>query len=287
VNSCSKNRNGHNCYADRTIARNREGPFVVSLLRDMPTPKHLRARIVSRQDLAPDLWKIRLHPEQPIVFQPGQYATLGVETQGSIAERPYSICSSPEEPDIEFFFELVAEGDLTPQLHPLGPGDEVLIRPACKGLFTFDRKSGRTRHLMVATVTGVAPFLSMIRTMVRRPEAGHHLYLLVGASRSWEFGYVEELQGLARANEWLDFIPTVSRCWEDPEWRGERGRVDDILRKYADRFELSPADTSAYLCGHPAMIINARRILERRGFLKNSIKEENYFVLKPQERRAA
>ena len=246
----------------------------------MVAAKHLRAQIVSRQDYAPDLWSIRIAPEQPLPFKPGQYATLGVPKDGKIIERPYSIVSSPAEPEVEFFFELVPEGALTPLLHPLGTGAELLVRPACKGLFTLDRKSGRTRHLMVATVTGVAPFVSMVRTMVRQPEEGHQLFVLEGASRSWEFAYAHELEETARNHPWLKFFPTVSRVWEDPEWRGERGRVDDVLRKYTDLLGLTPENTSAYLCGHPTMIENARGMLRRAGFPKESVKEEIYFVLK-------
>lgn len=253
----------------------------------MTVTRHLRASIVSRRDFAPDLWSIRVRIEEPILFKPGQYATLGIEENGRVMERPYSICSSPEEGEVEFFFELVPHGLLTPRLHALGPGDQLLVRPACKGLFCFDTRSGRTKHLMVGTVTGVAPFLSMIRTFARRSEPGHRLYLLIGASRSWEFGYADELRELSRSNPWLEFVPAVSRPREDPAWRGELGRVEDVLRKHTDRFGLSPGDTTAYLCGHPGMIATARGILERQGFEKAGINEEIYFPLKPAEKLAA
>ncbi len=246
----------------------------------MAPVKHLRAPIVSRQDYAPDLWSIRIAPEQPLSFKPGQYATLGVMRDGKVLERPYSIVSSPDESEVEFFFELVPQGDLTPLLHGLGAGAELLVRPACKGLFMLDRKSGHPKHLLVATVSGVAPYVSMVRTLARQPEEGLELIVLQGASRSWEFAYARELQEIAARSPWLHFIPTVSRVWEDPEWRGERGRADDVVRKYADQFGLTPENTTAYLCGHPTMIENVRGILQRAGFPKESIKEEVYFVLK-------
>lgn len=243
--------------------------------------KHLQAEILWREDYAPDLWSIRIRPEQPMAFRPGQYATLGVHEHGKIWERPYSIVSSPDERDLEFFFELVTLGDLTPLLYKLQTGDRLFVRPACKGLFTFDGKSGRKRHLMVATVTGVAPFVSMVRSLVRQPEPGHDLYVLQGASRSWEFAYARELLQAACVHPWLKYIPTVSRFWEDPDWDGEIGRVDDVLRKYTDQLRLTAEDTTAYLCGHPTMIANVRGVLERIGFAKDSIREEIYFVLKP------
>ena len=181
---------------------------------------------------------------------------------------------------MEFFFELVPEGALTPLLHPLGTGAELLVRPACKGLFTLDRKSGRTRHLMVATVTGVAPFVSMVRTMVRQPEEGHQLFVLEGASRSWEFAYAHELEETARNHPWLKFFPPSAASGKIPNGGASAGGWTTYCAKYTDLLGLTPENTSAYLCGHPTMIENARGMLRRAGFPKESVKEEIYFVLK-------
>ena len=98
-------------------------------------------------------------------FAPGQYATLGIERPEKRSERPYSIVSSPYEDEIEFFFELVPQGELTPHIYKLQIGDEMLMRKVPKGRFTLDTKGGRTNHLLVSTVTGVAPFVSYIRSL--------------------------------------------------------------------------------------------------------------------------
>ncbi len=250
----------------------------------VPEDKFYRATITKRADFAPDLWMIRVAPGGAFPFQPGQYATLGVETPGKRMERPYSIVSSPYESELEFFFELVLEGDLTPLLHPLRTGETVLMRKSAKGRFTLDTKSGRTRHLLVSTVTGVAPFVSYVRSLAsdwrEKKFAGeHHLYLLNGASRSWEFGYHPELEKIAAEVPWLTYVPTVSRPWEDVEWRGETGRVDDLLRKYTDQWSLAKENTTAYLCGHPEMVEHGKGILLRRGFPKEHVKEEIYWIL--------
>ncbi len=243
------------------------------------TSKHMKGRITWRADFAPDLWSIRIAPEQPLSFKPGQYATLGVMQDGARPlERPYSIVSSPVEPEMEFFFELVPEGELTPKLHKLGVGQEVLMRRACKGLFQLDRKSGHSKHFMLSTVTGVAPYVSMVRTLARSPEPGLEITVLQVGSRSWELGYREELEKLAQEHSWLRFIPSVSRFWEDPNWRGERGRAEDLVRKYADQFGMTSENTTPYLCGHPNMIENAKGILLRAGWPKEGIKEEIYWV---------
>jgi ferredoxin/flavodoxin---NADP+ reductase len=246
--------------------------------------KFYRARVTKRVDFAPDLWMMRVQPGGEFNFVSGQYATLGLEHEGKRTERPYSIVSAPFEDEIEFFFELVPEGALTPRLFKLQPHDEVLMRKIAKGRFTLDRESGRKHHLLVSTVTGVAPFVSFVRTLAKdwregRFDGSHHLYLLNGASRPWEFGYKEELLRFEAELPWFKYVPTVSRPWEQSDWPGETGRTDDVLRKYADQWELDATNTTAYLCGHPDMITNSKAILKRRGFVdRTAIKEEVYWI---------
>src|ERR1700739_883644 len=147
--------------------------------------KHYRARITKRVDLAPELWMIRIDPGAEFKFTPGQYATLGVEGEDKRSERPYSIASSPYEKEIEFFFELVPHGELTPRIYELKPAAELLMRKVSNGRFTLDTASGRKNHLLICTVTGVAPYVSFVRTLYKdwkegRFAGGPKLYLLNG-----------------------------------------------------------------------------------------------------------
>src|SRR4029077_16474662 len=146
-------------------------PGTAQLLREtiMTTAddKHYRAKITKRVDLAPELWVIRIDPGAEFKFIPGQYATLGVQVETKRSERPYSIASSPYEKEIEFFFELVPNGELTPKIYSLKPGDEVLMRKVSKGRFALDTVSGRKNHLLICTVTGVAPYVSFVRTLYK------------------------------------------------------------------------------------------------------------------------
>ena len=227
--------------------------------------KHYRARVTNRTDFAPDLWMIRIRSEGEFKFVPGQYATLGIEHDGKRTERPYSIVSSPVEDEIEFFIEHVPEGALTPLLYKLQPGDEVLMRKVPKGRFSLDIQGERKNHLLISTVTGVAPFVSYVRTLSKdwkegRFDGSHKLFLLNGASRRWEFGYLDELNQFHKELPWFKYVPTVSRPWDHSDWPGETGRADDILRKYADQWELDAGNTIAYLCGHPEMIEHSKEI---------------------------
>lgn len=157
------------------------------------------------------------------------------------------------------------------------------MRKIPKGRFTLDTKSGRKNHLLLCTVTGVAPFVSYIRSLEKDSREGkfageRHLYVINAASRSHEFGYREEFEKTAKVFPWLTYVASISRPWEDPDWKGETGRVEDLVRKYADAWGLDGSNTSGYLCGHPQMIDNSKGILRRRGFPKESIREEVYWI---------
>jgi len=276
----------------------------------VPADKFLTATITSRREISEDLWAIRIDTGSPFPFAAGQYATLGLAGPAGLVERAYSIASSPYERELEFFIELVPAGELTPLLYRLHVGDTVSVRKAAKGRFLIDvhaspaetpspeprapspgpsvahsaKAGAATDHLFLCTVTGVAPFLSLVRTLAQdardgKPPSDLRLFLIEGASRSSELGYNDELEQFARELPWLTYVPTVSRVWEDAGWSGEVGRVDDIIRKYADQWIPDPARGMAHLCGHPSMIEHGKAILARRGWPKNRLKEESYFIL--------
>lgn len=90
-------------------------------------------------------------------------------------------------------------------------------------------------------------------------------------------GYVAELTRLANELPWLTYIPTISRPWEEPGWEGETGRVEDVLRKYADAAGVRPGHGGVFLCGNPQMVRNARAIMRRSGLAGKTVREEQYW----------
>ena len=243
---------------------------------------HVTAVVSSRRDVSSGLWIVRLRPEEKIPFLPGQYITVGLPSGSRLIERPYSVASSPRDPELEFFLELVPGGHLSPHLYDVPSWGEVQLRRLAKGRFLFDDQSGRPFHFMVATVTGVAPFMSMLREMTARHAEGepvrYRVALLHAASVGRELGYCEELSGYARRFEWFHYIPTISRVWLDPGWKGELGRAEEVLRKHLDNLGFTAAQTTAYACGNPTMIENAKGIFQRAGFPTESFKQEIYWM---------
>lgn len=248
----------------------------------MDAAKFISARIVERLDVTSELAIFRLAPEDnAYTFLPGQYATLGVEHAGKLIERPYSVASAPHEPFLEFFIELVPHGSLTPRIFALGLGATITVRRRFTGRFILDAAK-RKNHLMVATVTGIAPFISMLRAYHVASETPPPLRFTVlhGASWSQDFGpYCDELKRIEAEDDCVRYVPTVSRAQQDAGWQGEVGRVEDVLRKYADRLPLGSGELAAYLCGNPQMIENARGCLQRARIAPEQIHTEQYFPL--------
>lgn len=256
---------------------------MITSVHSQTQARYCEAELIERTDVSANLAILRLRVSEQPSFTAGQFATIGLAVDGEVVERPYSIVSSPHEPFLEFFIELVPGGSLTPKLWELKLGSTILVRPRIVGQLTLDTRV--THHLMLATVTGVAPFVSILRTQQidrKRGGATNHRFLVIqGASQSSDFGpYRRELEELSRG-EWLTYIPTISRPWAEPSWKGETGRIEDVLRKHTDLLGFDHTNSIAYACGHPQMVANVKAILARAGFRKDQLKEEKYFSLDP------
>jgi ferredoxin/flavodoxin---NADP+ reductase len=240
-----------------------------------------RATIVRREDFTDDLFVLWLQPQIEFAFKPGQYITIGAEG----LERPYSIVSAPVEPLIEVFIERVPPdqgGKLTPILHARRVGEMVTIRPKAKGRFTL--RAAVTHHVMVATVTGIAPYVSMIRQFMHDQASAVGLgercrfFVMHGASYQDEFVYDGELRRLSEKHPHvIEYIPSVSRPSEarNAEWNGAVGRINVILEDSVARWSPPKDDTLIYLCGNPGMIEDATQRLLPKGW---SIAQEQYWT---------
>ncbi|MFN3596372.1 MAG: FAD-binding oxidoreductase [Rubricoccaceae bacterium] len=252
---------------------------------------YLRATLARRHDVTPDLAVFWLRPERPVPFEAGQYVTLALPgADGRPVRRAYSVLSAPHEPLLELFIERVEGGALTPSLFRLPEGAVVGLRPRAAGHFVRD--PARHRHVCACTVTGVAPFLSMLRHHAAARATGAELpterfLVLYGASHAAELGpYADELRRLARDERgthagdmpWLVAVPTISRPWDNPGWTGERGRVGDVLRKHLDATGWPPETVAGYACGNPQMVANVRGLLARAGLAPEHVHDELYYT---------
>ena len=229
-------------------------------LQKLPT-----AKIVRRQDYTDDLFKVWIEPSVPFAFKPGQYITIGCQN----IERPYSIASAPYEAEIELFIEHVLPehgGKLTPLLYAQHVGDIVSMRPRAKGIFTLDERY--TDHVLVGTVTGIAPYVSYVRQFLHDGKSGHRFWVMEGASHWDEFIYDEEFIDLSKAHDFIKFVPTVSRpnAERNKDWQGPTGRVNTIVEEHVERWGLAKENTLLYLCGNPGMIEDVKERMGTKGW---------------------
>lgn len=236
-------------------------------------PKLLEAKVTNRIDVTEDLLIMCITKPDGYTFKPGQYCTIGIDG----LERAYSIVSAPHESELELFVELVhpPDGMLTPEIWKLKEGDIITIRPRAKGIFTFKPKY--QKHLFVATVTGVVPYISILRDYLHYNQTGHQFYLLFGASYQSEFTYKDEIVKISQSHsDLIKFVPTVSRPQEtaNSSWEGEIGRVNKIVGKYIEQYNLDVENTLIYACGHPGMIEDVKEKWVPNGF---KVEEERFW----------
>lgn len=224
----------------------------------------LQAEITCIEEVAHDLRRMWFRPEVPLQnYVPGRYCTLEVEG----VKRPYSIVSMASDGNFELFIELVEKGELTPKLWLLKEGDRVGIFPRVKGIFTLEEHF--TNHLMVATVTGIVPFMSILEARLGDASDGNRFFVFYGASYQDELAYHTQLTEWAEQYpDKLTYIATVSRPDEDrnASWSPgsenglTTGRVNEILHQYilgcttVFGEEVHCHSGVLYTCGHPGMM---------------------------------
>ena len=252
-----------------------------------PDAPQYNASLVSRSDATESLgyFTVRFDGEAT-PFEPGQYMTIGVFTEGEpdvpprIVQRPYSVASDPGvagSEGYEMYVRLVEGGLFTPLLWRLPLGHRMrMIGP--KGKFTLEPDDDRT-HLFISSGTGNAPFVSMMKSLLREGRPRRTVFLN-GVSYARDLGYRELLEGWERDSGYpLQFIPTVSRANapENAGWEGRWGRVESIVGPVVEELGLTPDNSIAYICGNPDMILAAEATLLERGFPEEQVKKELYW----------
>jgi NAD(P)H-flavin reductase len=212
-------------------------------------------------------------------FVPGQYMTIGIVANGKLLQRPYSVASDPHDAGsagYEFLVRLLPDGRFTPVLWQLREGHRVrLIGP--KGKLTLEPQDDRV-HLFVSSGTGCAPFVSMLRSLLRTRQPRRCVFLN-GVSYESDLAYRAILEGWQAKGEYpLTYVPTVSRPGEasNAGWRGRTGRVESIVASVCDEQRLEPSNVAVYICGQPAMAAAVEALLVARGFAKEQMRKEVY-----------
>ncbi|MBU1699177.1 MAG: ferredoxin--NADP reductase [Candidatus Eisenbacteria bacterium] len=262
--------------------------------------REINAVLSQKIEVAPGLIVIRVAPDgwELGPFKPGQYAVLGLpgsapRCEGSDADEPelppdkvipraYSIASSSRPGEyLEFYIALVRSGALTPRLFNLNIGDRLWLSEKMLGNFTLEKIPTDAHIVMVATGTGLAPYMSMVRTYLSE-NTGQQMAVIHGARHSWDLGYRSELEALQQISPFLTYIPIISRVADEPApWKGASGYVQDVwterlIKKYWG-FSPKPNHTHVFLCGNPAMIAAMEKVLQADRFVENTKKQPGQY----------
>jgi ferredoxin--NADP+ reductase len=265
-------------------------PLVERKPMKVTTMHEYNASVTQRVEVAPGLIILRVVLDgEVLAFEPGQYTVLGLRRKEArvmegesdpeeedqdpekMIRRAYSIASSSEGSDfLEFYVTLVPSGELTPRLFQLGLKDRLHVGGKATGLFTLDRVPEDRHVLLVATGTGLAPYMSMLRTQLVC-GGWRRFVILQGARFSWDLGYRAELTGLSRHCRNMIYLPVVSRPQADPSWKGLSGYLQDVLLsgivEERSGYPLTPEHFHVFLCGNPGMIAAGKELLFRQGFV--------------------
>ncbi|MGZ8252230.1 MAG: ferredoxin--NADP reductase [Methylophilaceae bacterium] len=207
-------------------------------------------------------------------FQAGQFVKIALELGGEIVGRPYSLVNGPDSRPLELYYINVPNGQLTSALVKLDVGDTILVTPRAHGFMILDEIPQAKNLWLLATGTGVGPFLSMLTTAKLWQRFGQ--VILVYAVRTLqELSYQERIsQVLAKHANQFSYVPFISR---EASTFAIPGRIpqaiDNGTLELHAGVKINASDSHFILCGNPQMIEDTTNSLVARGLKKHRRKE--------------
>ena len=220
------------------------------------------------------LFSFRTTRDRSYRFVPGQFARLGVPgaAEGSIVWRAYSIASAAHDEHLEFFSVVVPNGQFTSRLSRLREGDPIYVERKSYGFLTTDRFEAGRDLWMLATGTGLAPFLSILHDFATW-EHYENLVLVQSVRTEKELAYEDLIRGFEKSEYYAEYARKLRYArivTREPVPGALRDRVtkllaNGVLEKNID-LELDHDRSRIMLCGNPEMVEDSRKILVDRGF---------------------
>lgn len=240
---------------------------------DEPAAKTTSARILWMHRWSPRLLSFRISREAGFRFVPGQFARLGLlKENGTPVWRAYSMASATWDDYLEFYSIVVPDGAFTSQLEKLAVGDELMIERQAIGFFTTNRFADGRDLWMLATGTGLAPYLAILQdqTTWQRFER----LILVHCARTGEdLAYRDEIAALRQHPLWAEqghkliYQPVATR---EVLAGALHARLPELVRnaslESALGIPLSLDASRIMICGSPEMVRDTHKALMERGF---------------------
>jgi len=236
--------------------------------------KHTTETITEIRPWTDSLFSFRTTRDRGYRFVPGQFARLGVTdaASGEIVWRAYSIASANYDEHLEFFSVVVPGGAFTSRLAQLREGDPILVERKSYGFLTTDRFEAGRDLWMLATGTGLAPFLSILHDF-ETWERYENLILVQSVRTQRELAYEDLIRGFDSSEyyaEHADKLRYARIVTREPVPGALRDRVTQLLANGVLEenlgLKLDHDRSRIMLCGNPDMVEDTRSILVDRGF---------------------
>jgi len=224
----------------------------------------LQGRVVENRKWTEALFSLRVEAPR-LAFEAGQFVRIALDVEGERVARPFSFVNPPDDPLLEFYGIVVPEGPLSPRLARLEPGDTLWVAPRPAGFLVLSELPEAESLWLMSTGTGIAPFLSMLRS--ETPWKRYREIVLVhGVRHRSELVY----QDLIRSMPKLKYLSFVSR---EPAPGSLAGRITaavaDGRLEAAAGLRITPETSQVMLCGNPDMLTDTTAVLVARGLRKN------------------
>lgn len=236
-------------------------------------------KIVDKKVWADGLFTIQVEVDGVQEFKPGQFLQIGYQNGDEHVHRPYSV-ASPWGPRIEFFIVRVDGGQLTPYLWGLEPGAPLDVSHRAAGSFTLAKTPEAKELWLMATGTGLAPYIAMLRT--DEPWKRYSKIVVVhGVRLAQDLAYTAEFETFTNAHpDQFVYIPALTR--ESAEGALE-GRIPGLLKsgvlEEAAGCQMTAENSVVMLCGNPAMLDDMEAYLETRQMKRHRSKSPGHIVL--------
>ena len=233
------------------------------------------------------LFSFRTTRSEACKFESGQFVMVGLQLpDGRPLVRAYSIASSLEDPELEFYSIKVQDGPLTSRLQHIRVGDQVLVGKKPTGTLILGGLRPGKRLYLVGTGTGLAPWLSLVRdpAMYARFDdivVTHTVREVRDLSYRdlFEEGIKADPTVGALAAAKLRYYPSVTR-----EPFKYPGRITDLIAsgKLFTDLGVPPLDPKVdrlMLCGSPGLLADLKEMLTERGYEEGAVSEPGDYVL--------
>ncbi len=212
-------------------------------------------------------------------YESGQFVRIGLHDGDEVVARPYSLVSTAQENHLEVYFNIVEEGPLSPRLFALAAGDEVLVSGRPSGFLTVSEVPPAKHLWMMATGTGIGPFLSILKSDAAWRKFDN-LILCHSVSYAEELAYQDLIEQIAeRRGERFRYVPVVTRESFDG---GLGKRFPSIMRDGSlerfSGFEINADDSHVMMCGSTDMITDVSAALVERGMKKHRRRDPGHFT---------